>query len=352
MAEVLGFGLSHFPGPLVPAELWPRMLKSNVEKGRIPAEVYANQSAWPAAMRAEWGNDEGVTAAHVHQKALLAGYREIRRRIDDFKPDLIVIWGDDQYENFQKDGVPAFCTFIFDEISSTPFAGGERGPYRTDRNTWNLPPDTPLTVRGHREAAHGLTSALLHNQFDVAYAFDVRHARGLAHAFANTIVFLDDERKGFPYPVLPFHVNCYGRQMMKTAAKQSIACPPSPSPARCFDIGAATARYFRDSPWRVALIGSSSWSHGSLTEKHQRLYPDIAADRCRLEELKAGQYQRWKDLDLGALEDAGQHEFLNWVCLAGAMAELKADVEVIDYVESHLFNSSKCFAAFTPTKQG
>ncbi len=37
---------------------------------------------------------------------------------------------------------------------------------------------------------------------------------------------------------------------------------------------------------------------------------------------------------------------LNWVCLAGAMAELGYKAEIVDYVETYVFNSSKCFALF------
>jgi hypothetical protein len=116
MAEIIGLGLSHYPGPLVPAECWPRMLKTNVEKGRIPADLYADQGRWPQPMVREWGNDEGLSAALTHHQRLIAGHREMRRRLDDFDPDIVLVWGDDQYENFRKDGVPAFCVYIFDEI--------------------------------------------------------------------------------------------------------------------------------------------------------------------------------------------------------------------------------------------
>ncbi len=354
MAEILGLGLSHYPGPLVPAEYWPRMLESNVEKGRLPRELFEDRSRWPAAMLAEFGADNGISAARAHQARLLAGYRELRQRLDRFNPDLVLIWGDDQYENFRKDGIPAFCVYIFDEITSQPFANGSRGPFRTDRNSWDLPPDTDIVVRGHREAAERLVRHLLIEQFDPAYAFETRSERGLSHAFTNTVLFLDYDRTGFSYPVIPFHINCYGSQIMTTAARQKIRCPPSPTPRRCFDIGRAVARFFKASPWRVALIGSSSWSHASLTEKHQRLYADIEADRRRFEELKRGDYGAWARLDLEQIEQSGQNEFLNWICLAGAMAELNHGVEIIDYVESHVFNSSKCFATFSalPRAQG
>ena len=34
-------------------------------------------------------------------------FRKIRRELDAFKPDFVLIWGDDQYENFREDCVPA-----------------------------------------------------------------------------------------------------------------------------------------------------------------------------------------------------------------------------------------------------
>jgi hypothetical protein len=46
------------------------------------------------------------------------------------------------------------------------------------------------------------------------------------------------------------------------------------------------------------------------------------------------------------MEDSGQHEVLNWICLAGAMSELGQKAEIVDYVETYVFNSAKCFAYF------
>ena len=63
-------------------------------------------------------------------------------------------------------------------------------------------------------------------------------------------------------------------------------------------------------------------------------------------ELVDGGFARWGDMPLARIEDAGQHEVLNWVCLAGAMTELKQRPKTVEFVESHLFNSSKCFALF------
>jgi hypothetical protein len=354
MGEILGLGLSHYPGPTVPAEHWPHLMRRNVEIGRIPAEAFADRAAWPAPMRAEWGDDEGVGAAREHSRRLASGYARLRAELDAFAPDLVLIWGDDQYENFRKDGIPPFCVYILDEVKSRPYGGSFR-LFNTNENVWGLPVDAEITVRGHADAASALCRTLLENEFDVAYATQTRHAAGLAHSFANTILYLDYNGAGFDYPVIPFHVNCYGNQLLQTAAGAvgegvALHAPPAPSPKRCFDIGRAVARFFAASPWRVALIASSSWSHASLTTKHRRLFPDILADRARFEDLRDGGFTAWRGLDLAQIEDSGQHEILNWVCLAGAMTELERSAEIVDFVESYIFNSSKCFALFpSPT---
>lgn len=353
MGEILGIGLSHYPGPVAPPRVWARMLERGVEVGRIAPELYADKRAWPAPMRAEWSTDDGAAAAEEHKAQLLAGYRALSEALREFDPDLVLIWGDDQYENFKRDCVPAFAVGIFDRIVSRPYDAS--AVFKTSENVWGLAPDAELVLRGHKAAAAALTRYLLEHEFDVAYSLETRHRGGLAHSINNTVLYLDFERhgEGFGYPIVPFNVNCYGSDLLKTSAAmvgegENVLAPPAPTPKRCFEIGAATARFFAASPWRVALIGSSSWSHGSLTVKHGRLYPDVDADRRRLEELRSGRSRDWARLTEAALGDAGQQELLNWICLAGAMDELQQPAEIVDFVQTYLFNSSKCFALFPP----
>jgi hypothetical protein len=353
MGELLGLGLSHYPGPLVPAEYWPRHLRTQVERGRVALEDYEDRARWPAPMLAEWGDDEGQAAARAHSDRLAAGFRRLRQSLDAFAPDLVLIWGDDQYENFRKDCIPPFCVFIMEEATCHPLEGGERGAFRTNENVWGLPPETEIRVRCHRQAANELTRALLAQDFDVSYAYQTRHPRGLAHSVANTIMYLDYDQRGFDYPILPFHVNCYGNQLMTTSANtvgEGIGelSPPSPSPRRCFQLGRAVGRFLADSPWRAALVASSSWSHGSLTPKHKRMYPDVEADRALYEQLVGGRLAEWERIGIEQIEDSGQHEFLNWVCLAGAMTEVGQTPSYTEFLEAYIFNSTKAFAIFPP----
>jgi hypothetical protein len=345
MGEILGIGATHYPPGLVPDEYkpWPlaRMLHTDP---RIPAHL-KDPANWPEPMQAEWGDDEGITSHKAHRARVFKAFRKIREEIDAFQPDFILIWGDDQYENFKEDIIPPFCVLAYEQLTFQPYHRLRDRP-----NIWGEPNDKVFTSPGHHAAGRYLASRLLEEGIDMAYAYRPLHEDGLGHAFANTLLFLDLDRTGFHYPVLPVAVNCYGSSVIRNRGGGSQYSeepdPPSPSPSRCFALGQATARVLKESPWRVVLMASSSWSHAFLTEKNHWIYPDLEADRALLEHLRAGDYARWRDTPLAQMEASGQQEVLNWVCLAGAMAELNYKANILDWVETWTFNAPKCLAVF------
>jgi hypothetical protein len=352
MGAILGLGMTHVPLLAGRDEHMTRIVRRVLQDPDLP-EHYRHPNGWPEPMRQEWGADEGLSAARRHREALVSWLRKARRLVDDFAPDFVVIWGDDQYENFKEDIIPPFCVLAYESIEHRPWA---EAWWQKSGNVWDEAKDTTFVYKGHRQAATSLVSGLLEAGFDVSYAYRPLH-HPLGHAFMNTLLFLDYDRQGFPYPVVPFQVNCYGRRVISQHGGLGTLAgmqdegrldPPSPPPWRCFDLGRAAARVLAASPWRVALIASSSWSHAFLTPKHHLLYPDIPADRALFETLRAGDYDAWRRTPLAQMEDSGQHEMLNWMCLAGAMAELGRRPQDTDFIESHIFNSNKVFAFFAP----
>ena len=348
MAEILGVGVTHVPLLAGRDEDMARILRRVLADPQLP-ERYRQPAGWPEPMRREWDVDEGLAAARRHRAALVAEFRKARQWLDDFAPDLVMIWGDDQYENFREDIIPPFCVLAYESIEHRPWAEAERP------NVWDEGPETTFVHKGHRAAAKRLIGGLLDEGFDVSYAYRPLH-HPFGHAFMNTLLFLDYDRQGFPYPVLPFAVNCYGRRVIAqrggpgtvTGIAVEELDPPSPPPWRCFDLGRACARVLSSGPWRVALIASSSWSHAFLTPKHHLLHPDVDADRAMYASLRAADYDAWRRTPLAAIEDSGQQEMLNWMCLVGAMAELGRRPTETAFVETYLFNSSKVFALFAP----
>lgn len=356
MGELLGIGLTHAPHFQFPDENMADLLRMRMANVDAPEEV-RDPDRWPAEMREEWGDDEGLSAARRHREVVVGGFRRAREALDEFAPDFVIIWGDDQYENFREDLVPPFCVYGLGETDVQIFESTYAT--RAERNVWGEPTDRTVSVNSDPSVANFLTRGLIEKGFDVAYSYELHHADGLSHAFARTLLYLDYDRRNpdaWPYPVVPFHVNCYGSDLTSPdfiatgdwlgTTSDDATRPPAPSPWRCYDLGRAIAELIRESPWRVAVVGSSSWSHAFLTRKFPAGHPDIEQDRARLEELRASEHHRWRDLSLSEMRQAGQHEFLNWVVLAGAMEG--ADVEILGYAETHLFNSDKCVALFRP----
>jgi hypothetical protein len=118
---------------------------ANAHRGRlndpdVPATA-KDPSTWSELAQREWANP--VAAAASHRAAMRTGMSRVRQALDDFDPDLVLIWGDEQYENVR----------------------GERG-------------DTERLLRGHPEAAKYLATKLLEAEFDTAYAWSEGGKRG------------------------------------------------------------------------------------------------------------------------------------------------------------------------------
>jgi hypothetical protein len=349
MSEVLLLGMTHFPRLRLPDEQWNLLFLKMLSDPGVPAAM-RDPAAWPEAMRKEWGNDRGLNSARMQRQALVADFRLMRKELEQFAPDFVVVWGDDQYENFRDDGIPAFAILAYESMHIQPWAVQPDGVPAP--NVWNELPDATVVLKGHVKGANHLTSALLAEGFDITYAYKPRHLR-LGHAFMNTAMYLDYDRTGFPWKLVPFTVNCYGRVVVSqrgrphglSEAPQENFDPPSPTPWRCFDLGRACARAAANSPWRIALIASSSWSHAFFTPKHWNLYPDVEADRRLFDDLVSGNYSSWRDRTLDEIEASGQQEVLNWMCLAGAFQELGRKPTYANFHESYVFNSPKVFVA-------
>jgi hypothetical protein len=348
MAEILGLGCTHRPVMVRRDEDWTFALKAALNDPDMP-EAWKDPARWPEQMRAELGSDFGLSAAGRFRQIFRRNFAEARRALDAFQPDVVIMWGDDQYENFKEDLIPPFAVLAYEDQTIHPWQAHQHAD-----NPWREPVDMAYRIPGHREAGKYLVTRLIQEGFDMPYAYRPLHDP-LSHAFTYTILLLDDERNGFNYPVIPFSVNCYGRRVnaarglrlpLSMRDKIQDLDPPSPNPARCMEVGAATARIMAESPWRTALVASSSWSHSFLTEKNYQLWPDVDADRRLYQALVAGDYDTWRRTTTDQIEDTGQHEVLNWFCLAGAMEELGRVPDHTEFIESYAFVCCAVFAYY------
>ncbi|MEV4103555.1 hypothetical protein AB0J42_25135 [Nonomuraea sp. NPDC049649] len=353
MGEVLGVGVTHYPPFSGTDADMAGLLRRTMADPGIPAEA-KDPARWTETARREWGDDGGATGAAEHREALVKGFEQVRAAIDDFNPDAVVIWGDDQYENFREDLIPPYAVLAYPDLEVRPWAqAGDSADMKGKPNIWGEPYDATFRVRGRPDIAKHLATGLLERDIDVAYAYKQAHHPGLPHAFLNAILYLDYHRTGFDYPVIPFPINCYGRRVvsyrgfMSEIGDKRELDPPSPAPARLMRVGAEVARICAESPWRIALLASSSWSHAFLCDRTWRMWPDTPADVRLYEAMVKGDLDVWRATTLAEIEAAGQQELLNWFPLVAAMETLGRPVPRWSaFVETEVFNSNKVFAVY------
>ena len=353
MGKILGVGLTHYPPLLGEPDTYANLLRM-VQKSHLIDEKMKDPAAWPKEMQDQLANEH--EAAREHQARHQAAFAEARRAIDDFQPDAVIIFGDDQYENFKENIIPPFNMYCMDTFPTSPFDFLKGTP-----NIWNAPADHSFDVPGAGKLGIALADAIIGKDFPLSYSYKYLNHDTLTHAFANAIVYLDWQQQGWHYPIIPISVNCYGTGVVHTRGAMAqlfdqrtddekdpyidFPGPQGPTPRSCFQLGQKLREVLDNRPERFVVMASSGWSHAFLTAKNNWLWPDQAFDRARFKELQEGNHCHWQNLETAAIEDAGSQEFKNWICLAGVVPERTP--EVIDYLDTWIFNSQKGFALFS-----
>ena len=119
MAEVLGLGVTHSPLLVDSDERMAGIFERVLNSPRLPPAA-RDPANWPPQMRQEWAEHQAGRAAPAHRDRAIEGFRAVRAALDSFNPDFILIWGDDQYENFREDGVAPFCVFALERLTRIP----------------------------------------------------------------------------------------------------------------------------------------------------------------------------------------------------------------------------------------
>ncbi len=170
MGELLGIGCPHGPQPRFTDETMANNYFTHNFESELTPAYWKDPSHWPAAMREEWSDDGGVAAGRKHRAAVLEGYRKAREALDAFSPDLVVMFGDDQYENFREDLFPPFAVYACEEYDLRGAKGGKPRLAPNGRD-YGIPMERPLlqpSVKGDKRFGTHLAGQLIMRGFDVA----------------------------------------------------------------------------------------------------------------------------------------------------------------------------------------
>jgi aromatic ring-opening dioxygenase LigB subunit len=278
MAELVGsMAMSHGPQLMVPPEQW---------------DVLHNRQGGGLPVRPELAGESLADKVAKWQRCK-AAIGELRRKLESWAPNALVMVADDQHENIQDDANPPFTVYLGDGFEASVSLSYFKEPKSANRTAYKT--DRPL--------AEALLEQLMDSGFDPAYSKLLRYEGGLGHAFARVLKFLTPDAG---LPVVPIMVNTY--------------YPPAPSARRCVAFGRALAAAIGRLPnRRIAVIGSGGLSHTIIDE---------ALDHGVINAIKANDLDHLAALPAAKLT-AGSSEIRNWIVTAAA-ADRSATV--VDYV--------------------
>lgn len=313
---VLGMWTTHGPTLSTTPEEW--LL-------RLPAD-HANRQHWYKTGRydfdtlVEMRKDEalaeksGLAARTKRHDACRVAIDRMAEIYAAAKPDVAVIFGNDQQELFNDTLMPAFTILngptIWNEPSSEDQAA--KHPPGIHAAEWGHKPAAYTEYSAHPELANYLIGDLVVNQFDITRAtvlprLENHWHSGIGHAFG--FVYRQIMRDHVP-PHVPIITNTF--------------FPPNqPTARRCFEMGRTVGRALRawQSDARVAIIGSGGMSHFVIDESFDRKIFDALAARDGDSLCAIG--EDWLQ--------SGTGELKNWIAAAGALFETELAGEVIDY---------------------
>jgi hypothetical protein len=311
MAEiVIGIGTSHGPMLSTPPDGWDLRIpddKRNIHHFR--SRTWTFEELIEERRDKHFERQITLDVWKRRHAACRAALNQLATVFERARPDVAILFGDDQMECFKDTMVPAFGVFYGGSFINSEYSA---------EHLARLPPGIAPSVPGHippggatypgaPELGRHLIEGLVADGFDIT---------AMPH---------------LPRDLTPHAFGFLCRQIMKDAVIPSVPVfvntfypPNQPPAARCAELGRAIARCVRE--WqteaRVALIASGGLSHFVIDE-------DL--DQLVLDGLRRGDLTEITSLNESVFQ-SGTSEIKNWIPLAAAMSELGIPATIVDYV--------------------
>lgn len=267
----------------------------------------------PSRTRPSWRrrrSSRGISAA------IQAAFDVLRQQLEAYRPDALIVIGDDQGDVFDASFNPTFCIFTGEKLWGLDGTGYR--PLETRRRI-----DFPC----HAPLAHFIHEGLIKQGFDMVSSAVFRPLgrpeHGVSHMLAHPVPVLVPK---LALPLVPIFINEY--------------FPPLPSAERCYNLGVALAEVLAERPERVAIYASGGLSHDPFGPRAG--WVDEPLDRWFLERLERHDREAMQHLftfDSDTLR-GGTGELRAWISVAGAM---QRPAKVVEYISAH---HAKCGLGF------
>src|SRR4029450_1978346 len=173
--------MSHGPQLMLNPDQWD-LLKNRESEGLPDKPGLENENA--AVKWTKW-------------RACMDAIATLRQKLNELRPDVVIVVGDDQHENLVDDNMPPFTIYMGETAEASVSLRYLKQPKSENRTKYRV--DAKL--------AESLIAGLMDEGFDPAYSKRTRYDGGLGHAFARALKFLTPDASRRIIPVMVN--NCY-----------------------------------------------------------------------------------------------------------------------------------------------
>lgn len=247
-------------------------------------------------------------APEEQQQLALGATKEMRRRLEVARPDVVIMFSNDHLLNWPINNTPEYTVGIADE---------HVGP--ADWYDEWLGMATKYRVPGHSALARYLVNEGARRRLTFAYLRDMQFDDG----FSVPLHYLTPEMKT---RFVPVSMNC--------------TVPPIPTPERAYAVGATLRDMLKAYPGdeRIAVVGTGGLSHEPGGPRY--FWVDEEFDRWFLDLLKSGDHARLlRECTLERMEAAGSGgtaELLSWIL---TLAFTRGPADVLAYMPAIAWRS-------------
>ncbi len=294
----LGVASSHPAGMLRSKEQWQAALQ------RMLRPENKNVAPYDARLELE---TPGVIEDYIER--IHNAMATLRAQIQEYKPDVLIMLGDDQDEWF-GDINPTLAVYTGDE------------PLWGRVIAWDVPFEQreKVTFPVHSEMARFILKGLIKRGFDAANIIrqeprGKEAARGVSHMVAHVVPQVDPDLQ---IPIVPVLINEF--------------YPPLMSAKRCVELGRALADMLKDRPEKIAIYASGGLSH--FPGEFNSGWIDKSLDHWIMERLERNDIEGLQGLFTFDADNmhAGTGEVRAWI---GVQAAMNRPAKVVDYVPAH-----------------
>jgi hypothetical protein len=298
---VLGIGTSHSPQLSVRASEWQVLREKDEHDPRLDYQGLLKRAK--SDIQTELTPEKFRRRDEACQKAI----KTLGDALQGANVDVVVVFGDDQHEQFQDDNMPTFAIYHGKSLPVVTHTGRNPATWKqAEERGWA---ETEPEYEAGQSLAEHLVRSLVNDEFDIARCNQLRKEIGVGHAFSFLYRRI---LPGGKLPMVPVMVNTY--------------YPPNqPTPKRCYAFGQSVRRGIEswNSDKRVAVMASGGLSHVVIDEEIDQM--TIAGLRNKDPQIL------WR-LPRERLR-GGTSEILNWVALAGVVDSM--ELQYLEYVTTY-----------------